>query len=245
MKFLCKSIGGSTAYGLKTPTSDIDHRGVFINTNPTDILGLSRFDCVQKQETEDELYYEVRKFFELLRNGNTGALELLFTENFTEITPSFQLIYNNRSKFVDTNKMFSCLRGYMLGERKLANGERTGQLGGKRKAQLDRYGFSPKNFTQLFRLAKCGVVLFQTGEFPVNLAKLDVDFRDALLDIKVHPEKHTKEELNARVDAAEIELALAYENRRVNLTFNVELANELLRRMYLPYLVGNDAFANM
>ena len=80
MNMLVKSLGGSRAYGLDTPESDIDYRGIFINTEPSKILGLDRMDHVQKQETDDVVYYEFRKFFELLHNGNTGTLELLFTE---------------------------------------------------------------------------------------------------------------------------------------------------------------------
>ena len=163
MKYLCKVLGGSRAYGLDTTTSDIDYRGIFINTHPSTILGLDRFDSIQKQETDDEVYFELRKFFELLRNGNSGALEILFSadQQITDTSPEFEIIRVNRKSFVDTDKTFKCLRGYMQGERRLANGERTGQLGGKRKVQLDAHGFSPKNATQLLRLAWCGVIYVQ------------------------------------------------------------------------------------
>ena len=40
MKMLVKTLGGSTAYGLNTPESDLDYRGVFVNTDPSKILGL-------------------------------------------------------------------------------------------------------------------------------------------------------------------------------------------------------------
>jgi len=42
--------------------------------------------------------------------------------------------------------------------------------------------------------------LFSTGIFPVSLTEYDLEFRDELLDIKVHPEKYTKEQLNERTD---------------------------------------------
>lgn len=77
--------------------------------------------------------------------------------------------------------MFRCLLGYMQGERRLANGERTGQLGSKRKAHLDKYGFSPKNFTQLFRLASCGKALFEKGYFPVNMKQYDTNVHTFLM----------------------------------------------------------------
>jgi hypothetical protein len=239
LKMLIKTIGGSTAYGLNTPTSDLDYRGVFINTEPAKILGLDRMDHMQKQETDDIVYYEARKFFDLLRQGNTGALEILFTDDprhIVEQSDAFNIVRANRNRFVDVDKMFRCLLGYMQGERRLANGERTGQLGGKRKAALEQYGFSPKNFVQLLRLAECGVALFQTGTFPVNIMKYDKMFGEQLLDIKVNPWNYTKEGLNASADRAEEELKGAYESRKFFYTFDEDFANEVLRQMYLPYL---------
>ena len=238
MKTLCKTLGGSNAYGLNTPESDIDYRGVVCNTDPATILGLSRFDVIQKQEKEDEVYYEVRKFFELLKDGNTGALEVLFNDKdkFLEFTPEFDLIYSERMSFVDTDKMFKCLRGYMQSELRLANGERTGQLGGKRKAQLEKYGFSPKNFVQLFRLAFCGVTLFQDGYFPVNVMKECPVLGAELFKLKTQPFLFTKEELNKNVAEAEAKLVTAYETRKFNYTFDMEKANKLLTVIYLPHL---------
>jgi hypothetical protein len=239
MKMLCKTLGGSRAYGLETPESDTDYRGVFINTDPAQILGLSRFDVQDnKKETDDVVYFEVRKFFGLLKNGNTGALEILFTEdaNFLEFDETFNDIYENRFKFVDSDKMFKCLRGYMQGELRLANGERTGQLGGKRKAQLDKYGFSPKNFVQLFRLAWAGCALFQDGYFPVNVKKQDPLFHDQLFMVKTHPEYYSKEMLNKKYVEMEARLVEAYETRKFKFEFDESLANELLRKLYLPYL---------
>lgn len=238
MKMLFKVYGGSTAYGLNTPESDIDYRGVFVNTEPSKILGLERHDHIQKQETEDEVYYEVRKFFELLRNGNTGAMEVLFSNEMPlQTTKEFEtLIKRNTFKFVDTDKMFRCLLGYMQGERRLANGERTGVLGGKRKAQLEKYGFSPKNFVQLFRLAYCGECLFTKGYFPVNIKEENVKFCSWLMDIKCNPANYNKEELNMEVDKFEERLKLSYDERMFDSKFDHDFANEVLRKIYLPYL---------
>ena len=223
---------------MNTPESDIDFRGVVCNTDVATILGLSRFDVIQKQEKEDEVYYEVRKFFELLKDGNTGALEVLFNDKdkFLEFSPEFDLIYKERMSFVDTDKMFRCLRGYMQGELRLANGERTGQLGGKRKSQLEKYGFSPKNFVQLFRLAFCGVTLFQDGYFPVNVMKECPTFGTHLFTLKTEPHRFTKEGLNADYLIADKKLEEAYNTRKFNFSFDVEKANKILNQIYLPHL---------
>ena len=236
-KFYAKPLEAVTLTA-STPESDIDFRGVVCNTDPATILGLSRFDVIQKQEKEDEVYYEVRKFFELLKDGNTGALEVLFCDRdkFIEFAPEFEPVYADRMSFVDTDKMFKCLRGYMQSELRLANGERTGQLGGKRKAQLEKYGFSPKNFVQLFRLAFCGVTLFQDGYFPVNVMKECPVLGAELFKLKTQPFLFTKEQLNKNVADAEAKLVAAYETRKFNYTFDTNKANKLLTALYLPHL---------
>jgi len=70
-------ISGSRAYGLETATSDTDIRGVFIL--PKDmIFGLEYVPQVAN-ETNDIVYYELGRFFELLKKNNPNILELLNT----------------------------------------------------------------------------------------------------------------------------------------------------------------------
>lgn len=237
MKMLVKTLGGSTAYGLNTPESDLDYRGVFIHTDPAKILGLERMDHVQKQETDDIVYYEVRKFFGLLRNGNISAIEILFSDNLLETSDVFEEIQTNKLKFVDTDKMFRCLLGYMQSERGLANGERTGRIGSKRKAQLDKYGFSPKNATQLLRLAWGGSVLFQKGYFPLNIKDADSNLHKKLFSIKTEPEKYSKDQLNTMFDIYEADLKNSYDNKKFTYKFDDKYANDILKRAYLHYLM--------
>lgn len=72
----CRS--GSHAYGLATPASDEDFRGVFLL--PFDrLLGLSYVPQVA-DATNDRTYYELGRFLELLAKANPTALELLGTE---------------------------------------------------------------------------------------------------------------------------------------------------------------------
>lgn len=74
---LLECISGSKAYGLDTPQSDTDIKGVFYL--PKDkFFG---FDYIPQisNETNDEVYYEVGRFFELLSVNNPNILELLNT----------------------------------------------------------------------------------------------------------------------------------------------------------------------
>lgn len=68
-------ISGSRAYGLTTATSDTDIRGVFIL--PKEQFYSLEYVGQINNETNDIVYYELRKFIELLSNNNPNILELL------------------------------------------------------------------------------------------------------------------------------------------------------------------------
>ncbi len=71
--FECMS--GSRAYGLATATSDTDIRGVFIS--PVSEFYSLEYKEQINNETNDIVYYELRKFIELCTNNNPNILELL------------------------------------------------------------------------------------------------------------------------------------------------------------------------
>lgn len=72
-----KGISGSHAYGLATPTSDIDYRGVFLP--PLDTL-LNPLNAPQQvnDDTNDEQIYSFPKYFKLLVEQNPNIIELLW-----------------------------------------------------------------------------------------------------------------------------------------------------------------------
>jgi predicted nucleotidyltransferase len=238
MKILCDIIAGSHLYGLSTPESDVDQRGVFINTEPSKILGLSRQEVIKKN-TSDTVYFEMCHFLSSLKKTNTQMVELLFApiDKFSVISHEFQEIRNNRFELIDSVLFYKSLVGYIYNERRLANGERTGTLGSKRKSMVDKYGFSPKNFSHLFRLAFCGTIFFEKNYYPVNLTEEDTEFRNFVFSIKTQPERYTKEHLNTLVDKAISKLEIVFNKRSVSYSFNIDLANEFCRQFYLPYLM--------
>lgn len=233
MKHICRIVAGSRLYGLETPESDTDTRGVFLNTDPGEILGLSRRDVI-KHSSDDSLLLEFRHFLSHLRKTNTSSIELLFAEGFDLLTEEFRSVRENRYRLIDSDKFFLSLLGYIHNERRLANGERTGELGGKRKVLLERYGFSPKNFSHLLRLAFCGEMFFRESVYPVCLH--GQPFRDLVFSIKTKPENFTREQLNLLADDAVCRLKESYENRKDSFKFDLELANTLCLRFYYPFL---------
>ncbi|PTX97352.1 hypothetical protein DB346_20320 [Verrucomicrobia bacterium LW23] len=234
--FLISALGGSHAYGLSTPASDVDFRGVFLNADVATAAGLDTREHVTRREPRDESYHELRYFMQMLRKGNTGALEILFSDNAHYRHPLFALLAHNRQRFIHTVHLYKTLKGYLHSERRLANGERTGLLGARRKQQIDRLGFSPKNFVQMFRLAHCGIAVFERGVFPVDLRKDDPSLADRLLAIKATPELYTKARLNEEADLWIARLDAAFEHRRYEFTFDEALAHDVCAAIYAPVM---------
>ena len=74
---LFECISGSKAYGLDTAKSDTDLKGVFYL--PTEkFYGLNYIPQISN-ETNDEVYYELGRFVELLAKNNPTILEILAT----------------------------------------------------------------------------------------------------------------------------------------------------------------------
>ncbi|WP_347068601.1 nucleotidyltransferase domain-containing protein [Flavobacterium sp. WV_118_3] len=74
---LFECVSGSKAYGLDMPESDTDLKGVFYLPKEQ-FFGLQHVAQVQN-ETNDEVYYELGRFVELLLKNNPNILELLAT----------------------------------------------------------------------------------------------------------------------------------------------------------------------
>lgn len=72
---LFECISGSKAYGLDTPQSDTDLKGVFFLPKEQ-FYGLDYIPQISN-ETNDEVYYELGRFVELLCKNNPNLLELL------------------------------------------------------------------------------------------------------------------------------------------------------------------------
>jgi len=76
---ILECISGSKAYGLDTPTSDTDIKGIFLSPK-RDFYGLNYIEQISN-ETNDIVFYELGRFMELLSVNNPNILELLDTLN--------------------------------------------------------------------------------------------------------------------------------------------------------------------
>ena len=95
-----EGIVGSQAYGLATPTSDVDMKGVYIQPLD-DILSFGYIEQVN-DEKNDKVYYEVRRFLELVATNNPNLIELLNLPDdmITYKHPVYDLILAHRDIFI-------------------------------------------------------------------------------------------------------------------------------------------------
>lgn len=74
---LFEVISGSKSFGLNTPTSDTDIKGVYYLPKEQ-FYGLNYIPQISN-ETNDEVYYELGRFVELLLKNNPNIIEILAT----------------------------------------------------------------------------------------------------------------------------------------------------------------------
>jgi len=133
---------GSKLFGTDNPESDTDYKGVFIPTKrdillKKDIehytLNTNESNTKNSKEDVDLQLFSIYKWFTLLKKGETGAIDLLFSL-FREETQIYndkdftQLMMKNYQRFY--NKNLHSFVGYCVGQSKMYNikGERFSEL---------------------------------------------------------------------------------------------------------------------
>lgn len=116
-----EGIVGSQAYGIATPTSDVDKKGVYVQ-NLDSILGFGYIDQINDTKN-DQTFYEIRRFLELLASNNPNILELLNLPEDCIIykDPVFDLILNQKEKFI-TKMCRNSFGGYAIEQIRKAKG---------------------------------------------------------------------------------------------------------------------------
>lgn len=114
-------LGGSHAYGTNVPGSDIDIRGVALNTKE-EILGSANFEQVVNEAT-DTTIYSIRKIVSLLSSCNPNTCELLGLkpEHYLYLSPIGQELLDNKKLFLSKRAKYS-FGGYAFAQlRRLDN----------------------------------------------------------------------------------------------------------------------------
>lgn len=160
---------GSKAFGLAHEDSDDDYRGIFL---PPANRHWSLFKLPEQIETktelDDEVYWEIEKFFRLALKANPNILETLWTPIVLHANPIAEKIRANRNAFLSKH-IYKTYSGYVLSQfRRMKNSfEKTGK-------------FKNKHAMHLVRLLHSGISAMTTGEIMIDVS----EHREQLLEIK-------------------------------------------------------------
>jgi hypothetical protein len=147
-----EGIVGSVSYGINTPTSDVDVKGVFV-LPLEDLLNFNYIEQVS-DATNDTTFYELRRFLQLLQTNNPTMLELLNLPQdcILHKDPIFDMILDHKDHFISKSCKYS-FGGYAIEQIKKARG-----LNKKIVKQFEKERKSPLDFCY---------VPFEQGSIPV------------------------------------------------------------------------------
>lgn len=114
-------LGGSHAYGTNVEGSDVDVRGIALNSK-AEILGTSNFEQVVNEVT-DTTIYSLRKIVSLLASCNPNTIEMLGLkpEHYIYLSPIGQELLDNKKIFLSKRAVQS-FGGYAFAQlRRLDN----------------------------------------------------------------------------------------------------------------------------
>jgi predicted nucleotidyltransferase len=115
------SLGGSHAYGTNIPGSDVDIRGIALNSKE-EILGTANFEQVVNEAT-DTTIYSIRKIISLLSSCNPNTIEMLGLkpEHYLYLSSIGQELLDNKKLFLSKRAKYS-FGGYAFAQlRRLDN----------------------------------------------------------------------------------------------------------------------------
>lgn len=115
-----KALVGSHSYGTNVEGSDIDYKGVYIQS-PEDVLENGYRQ--QFEVSKDETYYELRRFIELCCTNNPTMIELLYTPEDCIVYkhPVFDQLIKERDKILSKSARWS-FGGYAISQIEKADG---------------------------------------------------------------------------------------------------------------------------
>lgn len=148
-------ISGSHAYGLDTPESDLDIRGIAVETEDV-LFGLGHFEQYEDKET-DTVIYSLRKFIQLTIKGSPNMLELLFIrpEDVLYSSEEGKFLLENRDLFL-SKKIYHTIRGFT--KNSIHRMEKYAETSTKRASKAAMH---------LVRLYLTGIEVLRTGKYPV------------------------------------------------------------------------------
>jgi len=120
MTIIARMLFGSHLYGLNTPESDTDYKGIYLPTKAQLLLGTApksinnttgNNDSKNGANDVDEEMYSLSYFIELALKGETVALDLMHSTNPLYSSPEWEFIVENKHRFYTKN--LKAFMGYL------------------------------------------------------------------------------------------------------------------------------------
>lgn len=113
-------LAGSRSYGLETPESDYDFKGLVIPPKEYFLGFKQKFEQAEVKKTSNDVeftIYDIRKFFYLCANANPNIIELLWLDpkDYLILTPIGEKIVAARDLFLSKKAKFT-FAGYALSQ---------------------------------------------------------------------------------------------------------------------------------
>lgn len=165
---LLEGVVGSVAYGLSTPTSDIDYAGIYVEPTAR-LLGLrppSRERATRKGRGDDDAtYHEIGKSMSLMLSCNPTAMEILWLDHYTLTSEFGEELISLRSSFLSERGVRNSFFGYATSQfhRLIDRGRFQGSLDTRRE----------KHARHTMRLLHQGYTLYTTGVLPIAVPDPD------------------------------------------------------------------------
>jgi hypothetical protein len=161
---ILEGVVGSVAYGLNTPTSDVDYAGIYCEPTAR-LLGLhppSRERATKKGRGDaDATYHEIGKSMSLMLSCNPTAMEILWLPRYLKATPFGEELISLRQNFLSAERVRDAFFGYATSQfhRLIDRGRFQGSLETRR----------PKHARHTMRLLWQGYELYATGVLPIRV----------------------------------------------------------------------------
>lgn len=212
-KVIMQAVCGSRAYGLDTPESDYDLKGVYVS--PTiDVASLKPPTQTVDHTDPDWAFHEVGKFISLCLKCNPTTIEQLYLAEYDFVSSEFQMLIDRRDLFLSSRAIFGAYGRYAEAQMKRLLNREDSSFGHGRKYS--------KHARHSFRLLQQGMELITTGTMGVRVSNPEELFAVGELP---------PDELVAKFDPAIAAFDAACDNSLLPAHPDRDLANHLLRQI--------------
>ena len=192
---ILKCVAGSHLYGLNTPSSDMDTRGIYLESidDVLNINGRQNGECAD--DKQDEKYYSLGKFLKLASECNPNIIELLYLPEDAILykSPVYDELVKHRDWFMSKRAMHT-FKGYAYAQIQRAKGlnkkgnsvsKYVNEDGIRRLRMWLSQPMTGKTMMTTSQLNEMRLTNYFGGDFVEYLKKKKVEWKES--ELKVHP----------------------------------------------------------